>query len=115
MRYLINNLKSDFFGSYRMIDIMKKNNKEEDELFFSIERRDEYGNYIPRKEYGYLKKTPEMNQFLHDEFFTGCNRVQFIQWEDKWNVVFDEASIIGGISFKMSFAEFDKVFDRQLS
>ena len=51
-----------------------------------------------------------MDNFIKHEFFTGCNGVQFIQWKDCFNVVFDEQSIIGGISFEMSLEEFSKLF-----
>ena len=103
-------ITADFFGSCRFINLSNKNDHTEDDLFFSIERRDADGNYISQKEYGYIRKTKEMKNFIKNEFFTGCSGVKFIQWPDSWNVVFDELSIIGGISYEMSFEEFNKLF-----
>ena len=103
-------VNADFFGKYTFINLSRKNTRSDDEIFFSIERRDNVGHYVPTKEYGYMRKTKEMGDFIKNNFFTGCSSVQFIQWSDCWNVVFDEASIIGGISFQMSFGEFNKLF-----
>lgn len=104
-------ITKEFFGmEYRFIDIMKPNKKEEDEIFFCIERRKDLGIYDTHK-YGYLKKTPEMKKFIAEKFFTGCSGISFIQWNDCWNVVFEEKSIIGNISFKMENEEFNKLFN----
>lgn len=105
------NITADFFGEIRFIDLFKDYTKaSEDELFFSIERRDKDGNYIPQRECGFITETPEMKEFIHNEFFTGCSGIKFIEWEDEWNVVFPEKTIIGNISLKMSFEEFNKLF-----
>lgn len=103
-------VNADFFGKYTFINLLRKNTRSDDEVFFSIQRRDAVGQYVPTEEYGYIRKTKEMEDFIKNNFFTGCSSVQFIQWLDCWNVVFDESSIIGGISFRMSFEEFDKLF-----
>lgn len=111
MRTESERLKSDFFGEARCIDIHNNSLKNKDgEIFFSIQRRGGDNKYIPQKDYGYLVKTDEMENFIYHQFFTGCDSIQFIQWEHEWNVVFDEKSIIGGVSFRMDFEEFDKVF-----
>ena len=110
MRNEVKRLSADFLGSVRRIDIMKNNKREENEIFFTIERRDENGEYIPQKESGYMTKTEEMQKFIDQSFFTGCDSIKFIQWENEWNVVFDESRILGGVSFRMDFSEFDKVF-----
>ena len=109
MRYEVERLTANFFGSVRKIEL-SKDKRENNEIIFSIERRDENGKYIPRKEYGYMTKTEEMHELIDYKFYTGCDRIMFIQWEDEWGVIFDETSIIGGISFRMDFDEFDKVF-----
>ena len=104
-----NNLQASSFGEYRIIDL-SRDKKMGNEIFFSIEPRDENGRYSSLKTYGYFKISEEMQTFIDRDFFTGCSGIKFIQWNECWNVVFDEASIIGGISFKMSFEEFDKLF-----
>lgn len=54
--------------------------------------------------------TPKMADFIKNEFFTSCNGIKFIEWENSWNVVFDEAQILGGIHFEISKEEFKTIF-----
>ncbi|SEG03660.1 hypothetical protein SAMN05216537_11915 [Lachnospira multipara] len=105
-------ITKEFFGmEYRFIDIMKSNEKEDDEIFFCIERRKVLGPEHYTDKCGYLKKTPEMRKFIAEKLFTGCSGISFIQWPNCWNVVFEEKSIIGNISFKMENEEFNKLFN----
>lgn len=106
-----NEISANDFGTHNMVDIMKnKHNRKANELFFSIEARDKNGDYKRNKFYGYMELTEKMLDFVKHEFFTGCGGIEFIQWKNCWNVVFNEQSIIGGISCKMSFKEFNKLF-----
>ncbi len=98
-------ISANVFGnSMRAIDLIKDGYKprSENEIFYSIE----YKNGT--KEYGFLEKTDEIDDFIKNNFFTGCNGVALIEWDNEWNVVFNEAAILGDISFKMSKGEFDK-------
>lgn len=105
-------ITKEFFGmEYRFFDIMKPHEKGEDEIFFCIERRKEPGPGYYTDKYGYLKKTPEMKKFIAENFLTGCSGINFIQWDNCWNVVFEEKSIMGDISFKMENEEFKKLFN----
>jgi len=107
-------ITKEFFGTeYRFFDIMKPltHEKDENEIFFCIERRKNLGPEHYTDKCGYLKKTPEMEKFIAEKFFTGCSGIIFIQWPNCWNVVFEEVSIIGDISFKMENEEFNKLFN----
>ena len=107
-------ITASFFGdqNIRFVDLLKdKVRRSKDELFFTIEGRGEKGNFpSDKKQYGYMKLTDGLKEFIKKYFITGCEGVSFIEWKDCYNVVFDERSIIGGISYSMSFEEFNKLF-----
>lgn len=117
MRESVKKIKADFFSKkFRFFDMRDSKNShkaEENEIFFCVKRRKlpKNGKYYEYSyEYGYFHKTPQMEKFIQNNFFTGCSGIQFIQWENCWNVVFDEATILGGISFRMENEEFNKLF-----
>jgi hypothetical protein len=111
MRTITRELKPTDFGSFRTVDLLhEKCSAQHGELFFSIEPRNKDGKYSSKKVYGYIKLTNSLSEYLSHELFTGCGGIQFIQWEDCWNVVFDEKSIIGNISFHIPFDDFHKIF-----
>ncbi len=119
---------SEFGKKIRSVDLFANYERSNgNELFYSIERRnhdknikDNFGRvatFLPTKEYGYIDMPEELKEFTKsgNGFFTGCSGVEFIEWDPKaqypdgvWNVVFEEKSIIGSVSFKMTPEEFEK-------
>ena len=101
-------ITADTFGPGRTFNLLRnKVSEKPNEIFFSVEYRKGDKNFVGG-ETGYVEKTPELEEFIKNNFFTGCNGVRFIQWTEDWNVVFNEASIIGNVSCQMSNEEFDK-------
>ena len=102
----------DFDKDFRFVDIMKAK-KRPGELFFSISPRGEKADFpCSLKKYGYFKIGPGLEKII-PQLFTGCGGIEFIEWEDCWNVVFEERSIIGDVSYRMSFEEFSKLFGQE--
>lgn len=91
------------FGSFRLIDLYKNNIKDLDEVFFTIEYRDK------RKEYGYVKLTPAM-KYIRDTLIQeriSSGSIDFIQWNNDWNVVFNDGLCISSCSCVMSNEDFN--------
>ncbi|SDW49430.1 hypothetical protein SAMN05216391_10941 [Lachnospiraceae bacterium KHCPX20] len=102
-------LTSKDFEEFRFCDLMKAK-AQPGELFFTISPRGEKADFpYSLKKYGYLKIGPVIQKII-SQTFTGCDGIEFIEWKDCWNVIFEERSIIGNISYRMSFEEFSKLF-----
>lgn len=106
-----------FWGNkIQFVDLFKeKYHREPNQLFFSIEALDPEKD---AKEYhhksianGYITETDEMEKFIKENFFTGCNGLKFIQWDNgQWNVVFNEATILGSTQFRITDADMREIF-----
>lgn len=111
------NSKTFWGKDIKFVNLLKdKFHREFNQLFFSIEAIDTEKDI---KEYhhksiatGYITVTNQMEKFVKENFFTGCNGLKFIQWDNGvWNVVFNEATIIGSVSFRITDKQMKQIFN----
>ena len=56
--------KADFFGKVRYVNLFKANKAAPNEIFFSITRKNRRDGAFKKAEFGYMVKTPDMEEFI---------------------------------------------------
>jgi len=108
-------LTHDFFKGCKLRKIeditkLHKEDKRAGEVFVSIKKRTEDNKYLRSNEYYYMTANDNIRNIDNNMLYTGLSGIEFIQWENVWNVVFEERSIIGSVNRRMSFDEFSALF-----
>lgn len=86
------------------------------EIFFSIRRRlpEEAANGstypFSKAEYGYTEMSPGMREMFGTLFSDRPDNrsIEFIEWKDSWNAVFEDGIYISSRSCRMEKDEFEK-------
>lgn len=90
--------------------------RREDEIFFSVKRRDydekdkKTSYHYKMSEYGCLKVTPGMKK-IFDTLIQENHRnrnIECIEWDDSWNIVFHDGIYISAKMCRMEKDEFEK-------
>lgn len=87
-------INGNALGKARYIEFFKKgravnNQRRPGEVFFSIEKRNTFSGFSPRK-FGYIKETAEMKGIFDTLIQERIEHrsIDIIEWDDSYNVVF---------------------------
>ena len=103
-------ITGEILGRARYVCLAKRSPKKPDEVFFTIEKKRKYGKgYELAKKCGYIQMTDSM-QTIFDTLLLSrsYNRsISFIEWNDCYNVIFEDGVNISSIQCRLEKEEFD--------
>lgn len=105
-------IHSDVFGTAKYIDIRHPGVRSSDEIFFTIKVRkpNPTDNDIFQNKYGYMHRTKKMDEIFNrlrpTDGRKSNDHLDIIEWEDSFNVVFEEGSYMGMVMCRLEKEEF---------